>query len=63
MSRFTKWLRSIHWHNGKGSASTHDGCSFHSTCSKCGKAVMLDSQGNWFAHHRQPDTGPGEGES
>lgn len=25
-----------------------DGCSFHATCSRCGKSVMQDSQGNWF---------------
>ena len=41
------------WHNGKGGVSyagemTNDGCSNHGTCSKCGKHVMQDSQGNWF---------------
>jgi len=37
------------WHNGKGSAQSYwDGCSLHAKCSKCGKEVMQDSQGNWF---------------
>lgn len=25
-----------------------DGCSIHSHCRFCGKAIMQDSQGNWF---------------
>ena len=39
------------WHNGKGQSSdgvSFDGCSVHAQCSKCGKDVMQDSQGNWF---------------
>lgn len=37
------------WHNGNGSQQRKfDGCSIHSVCSKCGKEVMQDSQGNWF---------------
>lgn len=36
------------WHNGKGAEHRSDGCSLHSTCSRCGKSVMQDSQGNWF---------------
>lgn len=36
------------WHNGKGGESWFDGCSNHSSCSKCGKLVMQDGQGNWF---------------
>ena len=36
------------WHNGKGDSKSFDGCSVHSTCSKCGTEVMQDSQGNWF---------------
>ncbi len=36
------------WHNGKGELKTFDGCSFHSACSKCGRGVMQDGQGNWF---------------
>ena len=37
------------WHDGKGKLNkTFDGCSVHSTCSKCGIDVMQDSQGNWF---------------
>ena len=41
------------WHNGKGSASHYHEkdilcVNLKSTCSKCGKEVMQDSQGNWF---------------
>jgi hypothetical protein len=38
------------WHNGKGETVgvKFDGCSIHASCSKCGKEVMQDSQGNWF---------------
>ena len=25
-----------------------DGCSFFGICPRCGKRVLLDSQGNWF---------------
>ena len=47
-----KWewtCRTFGWHDGNGLANrTFDGCSMHSTCSKCDKEVMQDSQGNWF---------------
>jgi hypothetical protein len=36
------------WHDGEGNITGFDGASIHATCSICGKAVMLDSQGNWF---------------
>jgi len=37
------------WHNGKGKVGHfYDGASIHSSCSKCGKKVMQDSQGGWF---------------
>jgi hypothetical protein len=36
------------WHDGKGNRYTFDGCSIHSTCSKCCREVMQDGQGNWF---------------
>jgi len=40
---------SFKWHDGNGKAPrTFDGCSIHAVCSKCGKEVMQDSQGNWF---------------
>jgi len=47
------WARKIYceifpWHNGSGIIKDFDGCSFKSTCSRCGKEVMMDSQGNWF---------------
>ena len=36
------------WHDGSGSKKGFDGCSNTGTCSKCGKSVLQDSQGNWF---------------
>jgi len=39
------------WHDGKllpNDGKTFDGCNFIAKCSKCGKEVMMDSQGNWF---------------
>ena len=49
MNKLRLWLcKYLGWHNGKGKPHTFDGCSFHSTCSICGKEVMQDSQGNWF---------------
>lgn len=40
--------RRFDWHDGDGDEQWHDGCSVHARCSVCGKAVMQDSQGNWF---------------
>lgn len=36
----------VGWH--KGEIKSFDGCSAHGVCRVCGKAVMQDSQGNWF---------------
>lgn len=30
-----------------------DGCSFMSTCRRCGMKILQDSQGNWFAASNQ----------
>ena len=38
------------WHiPDRGEKKTHDGLSYHSRCKHCGKEIMQDSQGNWFA--------------
>ena len=37
------------WHEGWGGRIDNDGLSLVSQCQKCGKDVMLDSQGNWFS--------------
>lgn len=43
------WLcNHLGWHDGEGDITGFDGASIHATCSICGKAVMMDSQGNWF---------------
>lgn len=47
--RFSCWMG---WHDGKGAGEQFDGVSFHSKCSKCGKKVLQDSQGNWFEYGR-----------
>ena len=41
------------WHNGNGKTPSYHKndilfVNLQSTCSKCGKEVMQDSQGNWF---------------
>ena len=36
------------WHNGDGNTQRFDGVNNSSTCSRCGKEVLQDSQGNWF---------------
>lgn len=40
------------WHNGKPdfnkSAILGQGFQMYGVCKKCGKLVMLDSQGNWY---------------
>lgn len=47
--RVRLWLcKRLGWHDGDGNINAFDGCNVHSTCSVCGKKVMLDSQGNWF---------------
>ena len=47
--RVRLWLcQRLGWHDGEGRIDSFDGCNVHSTCSVCGKKVMLDSQGNWF---------------
>ena len=35
------------WHKAPETQG-FDGCSSTGTCSRCGKDVMQDSQGNWF---------------
>ena len=40
----------MQWHQPrKNEANTFDGVSEHNHCRHCGKAIMQDSQGNWFA--------------
>jgi|GEM_PF-3118349 len=51
--RFARWFlcRVMGWHNNKHPdqpAQLFDGCSFQGRCSRCGKSVMQDSQGNWY---------------
>ena len=52
LKRLRKFLHDVlGWHDGKGVDKSRiwcDGASLHSTCSQCGREVMLDSQGNWF---------------
>ncbi len=41
------------WHNGKGDTPKFGegdvlGVNLMSRCSRCGKSVMQDGQGNWF---------------
>ena len=49
------WLKRLYhdamaWHIPKESEENiFDGCSEHNHCKFCGKEIMQDSQGNWFA--------------
>lgn len=36
------------WHKPSDEI-TYDSCNVHSHCKFCGKHIMQDSQGNWFA--------------
>ena len=36
------------WHDGRGGSQGFDGCNMKAVCSRCGKKVIQDSQGNWF---------------
>ncbi len=36
----------------------HDGCSYYSRCSYCGKPVLQDSQGNWFSPSERAQAQP-----
>jgi len=49
---FNKWLPrwwcdKMGWHLQPNNIES-DGCSLHGDCTRCGKHVMQDSQGNWF---------------
>jgi hypothetical protein len=45
----SRWFcDNLGWHDGNGSSHRFDGCSLTSVCSRCGKQVLQDSQGNWF---------------
>ena len=43
-----KWFcTAMGWHFEPDKKAS-DGCSMYGNCPRCGKRVMLDSQGNWF---------------
>lgn len=43
-----KWFcEKLGWHKCP-EQFTFDGCSLQGICPRCGKRVLLDSQGNWF---------------
>lgn len=44
----SKWFcRVMGWHR-EPNEHGFDGVSFNGCCPRCGKHVLLDSQGNWF---------------
>jgi hypothetical protein len=48
-----EWLRKfahdvLGWHDGRGGPIGFDGMSLTGRCSRCGRRVLMDSQGNWF---------------
>lgn len=49
IERIRKFLHdTLGWHDGRLGPRWSDGISIHAACSRCGREVMLDSQGNWF---------------
>ena len=46
-SKSTFMCRTLGWHKAPHTQG-FDGCSKNGCCPRCGKEVMLDSQGNWF---------------
>ena len=47
----SKWFcENFDWHyvTKKSMDDRFDGCSLHSRCTRCGKKVIQDGQGNWF---------------
>jgi len=48
-----KWFcDKMGWHLSPESQD-FDGCSFNGRCPRCGRFVLQDSQGNWFASLRK----------
>ena len=48
-SKLPKWFcDKMGWHL-KPESLEFDGCSYVGICPRCGKKVLQDSQGNWFA--------------
>ena len=44
-----KWFCDhLHWHLEPEINTGFNGCSFTGTCPRCGRDVMMDSNGNWF---------------
>lgn len=41
------------WHTPSGVG--FDGCSLTSHCKRCGRAILMDSQGNWFTISAEED--------
>lgn len=46
-SRSKFFCKVLGWHK-EPEETTYDGLTFKGKCSRCGKEVMQDSQGNWF---------------
>jgi hypothetical protein len=48
-----KWFCNVMgWHKAPETKG-FDGCSFNGRCPRCGKRVLMDSQGNWFEASNQ----------
>jgi hypothetical protein len=47
-SKSTFFCNKLGWHKAPNEQG-FDGCSKNGTCPRCGKSVLQDSQGNWFA--------------
>ena len=48
--RIRRWTHDfLGWCDGHGGKLGFDGVSVSGYCSVCGRRVLMDSQGNWFA--------------
>jgi hypothetical protein len=51
--RIDHWMcDTMDWHRPHSMDVGFDGASAHSNCKYCGRKVLQDSQGNWFAAFR-----------
>ena len=49
MNFFVRFFHRVFGWHWPAKERTFDGCSIGSQCRYCGRKILLDSQGNWFA--------------
>ena len=52
--RIRTWMcDTMGWHSAGDDTWGFDGASFSDHCKYCGRAVLMDSQGGWFAIEKE----------